>query len=56
MTERALRGTSRGRDGDVTESTQATWLTQEAYDRLQAELAHLEGDGRRHIVERIAAA
>lgn len=41
---------------DVTESTQATWLTQEAFDRLQAELAHLEGDGRRAIVERIAAA
>jgi transcription elongation factor GreA len=41
---------------DVTESTQATWLTQEAFDRLQAELAYLEGDGRRHIVERIAAA
>lgn len=36
--------------------THATWLTQEAYDRLQAELAHLEGEGRRHIVERIAAA
>lgn len=36
--------------------TQATWLTQEAFERLQDELAHLEGDGRRHIVERIAAA
>lgn len=40
----------------MTETTQGTWLTQEAYDRLQAELAYLEGEGRRHIVDRIAAA
>jgi transcription elongation factor GreA len=40
----------------VTVTQQATWLTQEAYDRLQAELARLEGEERRHIVERIAAA
>lgn len=33
-----------------------TWLTQEAYDRLVAELAHLEGPARAAIVERIAAA
>lgn len=40
----------------MTETTQGTWLTQEAYDRLQAELAYLEGEGRAHIVGRIAAA
>jgi transcription elongation factor GreA len=37
-------------------STNATWLTQEAYDRLVAELAHLEGPARAAIVERISAA
>ncbi|ROS78624.1 transcription elongation factor GreA [Cellulomonas sp. PhB143] len=36
--------------------TNVTWLTQEAYDRLQAELAHLSGEGRAEIAERIAAA
>ncbi len=36
--------------------TPVTWLTQEAYDRLQAELAHLSGEGRTEIAERIAAA
>jgi transcription elongation factor GreA len=35
---------------------QATWLTQEAFDRLTAELARLEGPERKHIVGRIAAA
>ena len=40
----------------MTESTQATWLTQEAFDRLTDELARLEGPERQHIVERIAAA
>jgi len=34
----------------------ATWLTQAAYDRLTAELAELEGPVRQTIVERIAAA
>jgi transcription elongation factor GreA len=33
-----------------------TWLTQEAADRLAAELAHLEGPGRSEIVKRIEAA
>ena len=33
-----------------------TWLTQEAYDRLKDELAHLSGKGREDIVARIAAA
>ena len=36
--------------------TSVTWLTQEAYDRLQAELTHLSGEGRTEIAERIAAA
>ncbi|MFB8230826.1 transcription elongation factor GreA [Cellulosimicrobium sp. NPDC055967] len=36
--------------------TTVTWLTQEAHDRLQAELAHLSGEGRTAIAERIAAA
>jgi transcription elongation factor GreA len=39
----------------VTE-TNVTWLTQEAYDRLQAELTHLTGEGRAEITDRIAAA
>jgi len=39
----------------VTDTT-VTWLTQEAHDRLQAELAHLSGEGRTQIAERIAAA
>jgi transcription elongation factor GreA len=33
-----------------------TWLSQEGYDRLQAELAHLEGPKREEIKQRIAAA
>ena len=42
---------------DGTDTTQAaTWLTQEAYDRLKAELEHLEGPGRAEVTERIAAA
>ncbi|PFG32464.1 transcription elongation factor GreA [Sanguibacter antarcticus] len=36
--------------------TNVTWLTQEAHDRLQAELAHLSGEGRAEITDRIAAA
>lgn len=34
----------------------AQWLTQEAYDRLKAELEHLSGPGRQEIVDRIEAA
>ena len=34
----------------------ASYLTQDAYDRLQAELSHLKGDGRSDISERIEAA
>lgn len=33
-----------------------TWLTQDAFDRLQAELAHRSGDLREEIKNRIAAA
>jgi transcription elongation factor GreA len=33
-----------------------TWLTQEAYDRLETELDHLSGPGRAEITARIAAA
>ncbi|GAA3797165.1 transcription elongation factor GreA [Cellulomonas soli] len=40
----------------MTDTTAATWLTQEAYDRLKAELARLEGEGRAEITSRIAAA
>ncbi len=40
----------------MTETTAATWLTQDAYDRLTAELAWLEGEGRRDIVDKIARA
>ena len=33
-----------------------TWLTQEAYDRLKAELDHLAGQGRIDIAKKIEAA
>lgn len=33
-----------------------TWLTQEAYDRLRAELDHLSGPARQEITNRIAQA
>jgi len=36
--------------------TSVTWLTQEAHDRLQAELEHLSKAARTEIAERIAAA
>lgn len=39
----------------MTESA-VTWLTQEAHDRLRAELEHLSGPARTEIAERIAAA
>ena len=34
----------------------ALWLTQEAYDRLSAELEHLQGPGRAEIVDKIEQA
>ena len=40
----------------MSEAAQGTWLTQDSYDRLVAELEHLEGPGRAEVVERIAAA
>ena len=40
----------------MTETTAATWLTQEAYDRLKEELGRLETVGRKEIADRIAAA
>ena len=39
-----------------TRDHQVTWLTQEAYDRLKAELDHLSGPGRVEIAEKIEAA
>lgn len=36
--------------------TNTTWLTQDAYDRLHAELEHLSGPGRTEITHRIEAA
>ena len=40
----------------MTETTQTTWLTQEAYDRLRAELSHMSGEGRLEIAHKIEAA
>ena len=41
----------------MTETTVgATWLTQEAYDRLKAELDYLSGEGRTDIAKKIEAA
>jgi transcription elongation factor GreA len=40
----------------TTNSASAAWLTQEAFDRLKAELDHLSGAGRAEIVQKIEAA
>ncbi len=40
----------------MTETTSVTWLTQEAYDRLKAELDHLSGEGRVEIARKIEEA
>ncbi|GAB2511969.1 transcription elongation factor GreA [Paramicrobacterium agarici] len=40
----------------MTDASQVTFLTQEAYDRLQAELEHLSTVGRDEIAKRIEAA
>ncbi len=37
-------------------SADVTWLTQEAYDRLKAELDYLAGEGRTDIAKKIEAA
>ena len=39
-----------------TRDDSVTWLTQEAYDRLKAELDHLSGQGRTDIAKKIEAA
>lgn len=39
-----------------TNNEAAVWLTQEAFDRLSAELEHLQGPGRQEIVDRIEQA
>ena len=39
-----------------TRADNVTWLTQEAYDRLKAELEHLSGPGRIEIAQKIEAA
>ena len=40
----------------MTQTTSVTWLTQEAYDRLKAELEEMSGPRRTEIAARIAAA
>ena len=40
----------------MSNDTQVTWLTQEAHDRLKAELDELSGEGRAEIARRIEAA
>jgi transcription elongation factor GreA len=40
----------------VTETTSVTWLTQEAYDRLKAELERMSGVGRTEIAKKIEEA
>lgn len=40
----------------MTDSPEGTWLTQEAYDRLAAELSHLINVGRKEIAKKISEA
>lgn len=40
----------------MAEDTKRTWLTQEAYDRLEQELQQLSGPGRREIANKIELA
>src|SRR5919199_4952337 len=40
----------------MSEATQTIWLTQDAYDKLRAELEQLSGPGRADVSARIAAA
>jgi transcription elongation factor GreA len=40
----------------MSQETNVTWLTQDAYDRLSAELEHLSGPGRTEIAKRIEQA
>src|SRR5438045_8757724 len=41
---------------DTRAAARTTWLTQEAYGRLKAELEHLSGPARAEVTARIAAA
>jgi transcription elongation factor GreA len=52
MAEHAVAGGG----GIVTETTSVQWLTQEAYDRLKAELEYLTGEGRTEIAKKIEEA
>ena len=40
----------------MSEQSQGTWLTQEAYDRLAAELEHRKTTERKEIAQRVEAA
>ena len=40
----------------MTEQQETIWLTQEAFDKLQAELANLKGPVRQEVIDRISAA
>ncbi|MFD1714330.1 transcription elongation factor GreA [Amnibacterium flavum] len=40
----------------MSQEMQSTWLTQEAFDRLTAELEHLSGEGRLDIAKKIETA
>ena len=40
----------------MTEQQETVWLTQEAFDKLEAELANLKGPVRQEVVDRISAA
>src|SRR5580698_3244508 len=55
---RGLQGPAQYQGVPVTETRDdtVTWLTQEAYDRLKAELDHLSGPGRVDIAKKIEAA
>jgi transcription elongation factor GreA len=41
---------------EATDTSNVTWLTQEAHDRLRAELDHLTGPGRTELAKKIEAA
>jgi transcription elongation factor GreA len=45
-----------GTESIVTETTSVQWLTQEAFDRLTAELEFLSGEGRTEIAKKIEEA
>ena len=40
----------------MTEQQETVWLTQEAFDKLEAELANLKGPVRQEVIDRISAA